>query len=180
MTVRYDACLFVRSVPELMRTTIVATVFASCLLHAGCSDQPPAPAAAPVAAAFDTSIDTRQLMSWIIDPSSKVVFAAVATIVTEQGEEQVQPRTDEEWNTIRNHAAMLLESGNLLLLESRKRSSQVQDQQDWNVKARAMSAAARSAIEATDVKDPEALFTASGDIYQTCTDCHEKYIFTPQ
>jgi cytochrome c556 len=75
---------------------------------------------------------------------------------------------------------MLLESGNLLLLEGRKRSSQVQDQQDWNVKARAMSAAARSAIEATDVKDPEALFTASGDIYQTCTDCHEKYIFTPQ
>ena len=46
--------------------------------------------------------------------------------------------------------------------------------------ARAMSAAARTAIEATDVKDPEALFAASGDIYQSCTDCHEKYIFTAQ
>jgi hypothetical protein len=158
----------------------MAALLASCVLHAGCSDRSSPPAAAPVAAGFDTSIDTRQLMSWVIDPSSKVVFGAVATIVTEQGEENVQPRTDEEWNTIRNNAAMLLESGNLLLLEARARNSQIQDLQDWNAKARAMSAAARTAIEATDVKDPEALFNASGDIYQTCTDCHAKYIFMPQ
>jgi hypothetical protein len=156
----------------------MAALVASCVLHAGCSDRPSAPAAAPVSASFDTSIDTRQLMSWVVDPSSKV-FGAVATIVTEHGEEQVQPRTDDEWNVIRNNAAMLLESGNLLLLEGRARNAQIQDLQDWNAKARAMSVAARTAIEATDVKDPEALFNASGDIYQTCTDCHEKYIFTP-
>lgn len=158
----------------------MAALCAGCLLHAGCSGPSPTPAAPPIAASFDTSIDTRQLMSWVIDPGSKVVFGAVATIVTEQGEEQAQPRTDEEWNTIRNHAAMLLESGNLLLLAGRARSSQVQDLQDWNAKARAMSAAARTAIDATDVKDPEALFNASGEIYQTCTDCHEKYLFTSQ
>ncbi|GFE83394.1 hypothetical protein GCM10011487_53940 [Steroidobacter agaridevorans] len=127
---------------------------------------------------FDTSVDTRQLMNWMIDPSSKVVFGAVATIITEQGEQNVQPHTDEEWNRVRNNAVMVLEAGNLLMLEGRARPSSVQDVADWNAKARAMSAAARTAIEATDVKDPEALFAASGDIYQTCTDCHEKYIFT--
>lgn len=117
-------------------------------------------------------------MNWMIDPSSKVVFGAVATIITEQGEQNVQPHTDEEWNRVRNNAVMVLEAGNLLMLEGRARPSSVQDVADWNAKARAMSAAARTAIEATDVKDPEALFAASGDIYQTCTDCHEKYIFT--
>jgi cytochrome c556 len=55
---------------------------------------------------------------------------------------------------------------------------QAEDWQDWVDKSRALSAAARTAIEATEVKDAEALFTASGDIYQACTDCHEKYIFT--
>lgn len=115
----------------------------------------------------------------MIDPSSKVVFGAVASIITEQGEENVQPHTDEEWNTVRNNAVIVLEAGNLLMLEGRARPSIVQDVADWNAKARAMSAAARTAIEATDVKDPEALFAASGDIYQTCTDCHAKYIFTP-
>jgi hypothetical protein len=158
----------------------MAVLLACCVLHAGCSDPSPAPTATATPASFDTSIDTRQLMSWVIDPSAKVVFGAVATIVTEDGEEHVQPRTDEEWNNIRNHAAMVLESGNLLLLEGRARASQIQDPQDWTAKARAMSAAARTAIEATDVKDPEALFAAAGEIYQTCTDCHSKFIFTPE
>lgn len=115
----------------------------------------------------------------MIDPTAKVVFGAVASIVTEQGEEQIQPRTDDEWNTVRNNAAMVLEAGNLLMLEGRAMSSPVQDVQDWNAKAHAMSVAARAAIEATEAKDAEALFTASGDIYQTCTDCHSKYIFMP-
>lgn len=150
----------------------MAAVLAGCLLQSACADRS--------AVSFDTSIDTRQLMNWMIDPSSKVVFGAVATIITEQGEQNVQPRTDEEWNHVRNNAVMVLEAGNLLMLEGRARPSSVQDVADWNAKARAMSAAARTAIEATDVKDPEALFAASGDIYQSCTDCHEKYIFTAQ
>ncbi|HEY5759110.1 MAG TPA: cytochrome c [Steroidobacter sp.] len=166
-----------------MRTITMAALLAGCLLQSACGNQSPAPAESPKAATgaipFDTSIDTRQLMSWLIDPSSKVVFGAVATIVTEKGEENVQPHTDEEWNTVRNNAVIVLESGNLLMLEGRARNSQITDVADWNAKARAMSAAARTAIEATDVKDPEGLFTASGDIYQACTDCHAKYIFTP-
>ena len=148
----------------------MAAVLAGCLLQSACGDR--------AAVSFDTSIDTRQLMNWMIDPSSKVVFGAAATIITEQGEQNVQPRTDEEWNHVRNNAVMVLEAGNLLMLEGRARPSSVQDVADWNAKARAMSTAARTAIEATDVKDPEALFAASGDIYQSCTDCHEKYIFT--
>jgi hypothetical protein len=160
----------------------MTALLAGCLLQSACGDRSPASASSPEAvtgaASFDTSVDTRQLMNWMIDPSSKVVFGAVATIITEQGEQNVQPRSDEEWNHVRNHAVMVLEAGNLLMLEGRARPSSVQDVADWNAKARAMSAAARTAIEATDVKDPEALFAASGDIYQTCTDCHEKYIFT--
>ncbi len=161
-----------------MYKTTIAVLLLSSLLQAGCGDQPLPPAPTPAAAAFDTSITTKQLMSWITDPSAKVVFAAVATIITEQGEEQVQPRTDEEWNVVRNNAAMVLESGNLLMLEGRAKDLKAEDRDDWRDKSRALSAAARTAIEATEVKDPEALFTASGDIYQACTNCHEKYIFT--
>ena len=163
-----------------MHKTSIAVLLFGSLLQAGCGDRPPASTAAPAStASFDTGITTKQLMSWITDPSAKVVFAAVATIVTEKGEEQIQPRTDEEWNVVRNNAAMVLESGNLLMLEGRAKDLKAEDRNDWLDKSRALSAAARTAIEATDVKDPEALFTASGDIYQACTDCHEKYIFTP-
>lgn len=164
-----------------MRPIIPVACLALALPQLGCSKQPAPKLAEQVApaAAFDTSIDTKQLMRWMIDPTSKVVFGAVASIVTETGEEQIQPRTDEEWNTVRNNAAMVLEAGNLLMLEGRAKNSAIQDAPDWNAKAHSMSVAARAAIEATEAKDPEALFMASGDIYQACTDCHAKYIFTP-
>ena len=163
-----------------MRKTTIAAVVVTALLQTGCNAKPPAPAPLPASATpFDTGIDTKQLMSWVIDPSSKTVFGAVASIITDKGEEQVQPRTDDEWNAVRNSAAIVLESGNLLMIDGRAKNSQIQDAQDSNAKARAMSAAARTAIEATEVKDPEALFVASGDIYQACTDCHAKYIFMP-
>ena len=172
-----------RSAPlnQSMRKTTIAAVLVTALLQTGCNAKPPASAPSPptTATPFDTGIDTKQLMSWVIDPSSKTVFGAVASIITDKGEEQVQPRTDDEWNAVRNSAAIVLESGNLLMIDGRAKNSQIQDAQDWNAKARAMSAAARTAIEATEVKDPEALFVASGDIYQACTDCHAKYIFTP-
>jgi len=162
-----------------MRYIIPLALVTVVSLQAGCNKQPgPPPAAQAKATAFDTSIDTKQLMRWVIDPTSKVVFGAVASIVTDKGEEQIQPRTDEEWNTVRNNAATVLEAGNLLMLEGRAQPESVQDLQDWNAKAHAMSVAARAAIEATEAKDPDALFMASGDIYQACTDCHSKYIFT--
>jgi cytochrome c556 len=52
-------------------------------------------------------------------------------------------------------------------------------------RAKALSDAAGQVLNAVDVKDPEALFTAAGDLYQTCSDCHAQYVFavtptTPQ
>ena len=181
-------CVTIRPAPGFrlhsMRQIFTVLLLASAAALTACDEkQLPAtatPAPADAADAFDTAIDTKHLMSWIIDPSSKVVFGAVASIITEQGEEHIQPRTDEEWNGVRNNAAIVLESGNLLMLDGRAKDPLIQDTADWNAKARAMSVAARTAIEATEAKDPEALFTASGDIYQACTDCHAKYIFASQ
>jgi len=158
-----------------MRKPVVAAVLVTTLLLVGCDRPaaPPQPAATSAGALpFTTTLELKQLMNWVVDPSSRVVFAAVGTIVTEHGEEQVAPKTDEEWNTIRNSAATVLESGNLLMLQGRAR-----DQKEWLARAKAMSDAAAQTLQAIDVKDPEALFTASGDLYQTCSDCHAQYIF---
>jgi hypothetical protein len=143
---------------------------------AGCknADGPPrAGAAQPAAAPFTTRLDLRQLMNWVMDPNAKVVFAAVATIVTEQGEQKVEPKTDAEWSNVRNSAAVILESGNLLMIAERTR-----DQGEWLERARELSTAAQAALEATEVKDPEALFTAAGAVYEACSGCHAQYVFT--
>jgi hypothetical protein len=148
------------------------------LLLAACGRGEP-PTSATIAATSDppgghysTTLDVKQVMNWVMDPNANVVFNAVATIVTEHGEENVEPKTDAEWNTVRNSAAVILEAGNLLMLPGRARP-----EGEWNEKAKALSTAAEAALQATDVKDPEALFAAAGDLYEACSACHARFVF---
>lgn len=137
-----------------------------------CESKAPEPAAPPVSSGPEYHIvaDTKQMMSWILDPSSDVIWGAVGTIVTEEGEKDLRPETDEQWTAIRDAAAMIAESGNLLLMPGRAR-----DQGDWAKHAHDLTKAAQVAMTAAEAKDTESLFTAGGDIYLVCTACHQQY-----
>lgn len=142
------------------------------LFGCGSAQPPAAPASAPPpVATFGSVTDMKQLMNWVIDPAADVVWASVGTIVNLEGTKEIVPRTDEEWAAVRNSAATVAESANLLMLPGRARN-----QDDWMTKARGLSDAAAEALRAAEVKDTEALFDAGGTIYQACSDCHAKYL----
>jgi hypothetical protein len=126
--------------------------------------------AASSGAEFHEVADVKQLMNWILEPSSDVIWDAVGTIVTEEGQKELAPETDEQWTAIRDAAAVVAESGNLLLMPGRAR-----DQGDWAKHAHDLTKTAQAAIAAAEAKDTESLFTAGGDIYLVCTACHEQY-----
>lgn len=142
------------------------------LAVAGCSRPADPVADAPPAAPYVAATDMKQLMSWVMDPSADVVWASVGTIITEGGQEQFAPRTDEEWTAIRNAAAVVAESGNLLMMPGR-----AVNQEDWMAKSRALIDTATIVIRAAEAKDAEALFTAGSDMYLACSACHAGYVF---
>lgn len=147
-------------------------LFSSALALCGCGGAEPPPAApVPPATQFNIVTDMKQLMSWVIDPATDVVWASVATIITKEGRQEIAPRTEEEWSAVRNSAATLAESANLLMLPGR-----ALNQDDWLLKARALSVAATQAVRAAEAKNSEALFDAGGVIYQACSDCHARYL----
>jgi len=150
-----------------------AVVPLCAILLAGCTASDPPPAAAPAASAppFHTALTTKQLMTWIIDPNATAIWNSVGSVVTDQGTEEHHPRTDEEWATFRNAAAMLVESGNLLMLEDR-----AVDKDQWMSTARGMADAAATVLDAAEAKDVEAFFDAGGALYESCTACHSKYL----
>jgi len=119
------------------------------------------------------TLDMKELMGWVVDPNAAVVFAAVGTNVTKDGEEKIAPKNDAEWNKVRNSAAVVLESANLLMIGDRAR-----DKDEWPKHVEEFAAATAKVMKAIDVKDTDEYFTASGDLYQACTDCHSKYIFS--
>ena len=146
--------------------TVQRLIPLSMLLIIGCSAPPPPPAPPPFAAV----VDFKQLMQWIIDPAADVIWDSVQSIITVSGTKEIAPQTDEQWAAVRNSAATLAESGNLLMMEGRAR-----DNKEWMTAARRLSTAADHAIKAAEAKKVDVLFTAGEEIYHACDGCHLRY-----
>jgi hypothetical protein len=131
---------------------------------AGCSPTPPPPAT------FAAVVEFKQLMGWVIDPAADVIWDSVQSIMTISGTKEIAPQTDEQWAAVRNAAATLAESSNLLMMEGRAR-----DNAGWMSAARRLRVTATQAIKAAEAKDAAAVFAAGGEIYSACKACHEKY-----
>jgi hypothetical protein len=128
-----------------------------------CSTAPPPPPYRPVA-------DIKTLMASIMEPAAEVYWDAVGIVVDDKGEHQIEPKTAEEWDAVRNAAYMVAESGNLLMMPSRAK-----DGGEWMTASQLMIEAAQKAIRAAEARDKEAVFSVGADVYDACTNCHSKY-----
>ena len=136
---------------------------AGVVLAAGCGGPEPPP--------FKPLADNKMLMTAIVDPSADIVWDAVKTIDTKDGTEEIRPTTEEQWTAVRNAAITLAESGNLLMMVPRAK-----DGDAWMKMAQQLIDTSEAAIRAADAKSPERLFTVGGDIYESCSACHQKYM----
>ena len=151
----------------LKAVTLMLPGLLGVLFAAGCGQSPPP---APVAPPYNTMLSMKQLMEYVIDPAVDEVWDSVAIIITEKGENQKAPKTDEEWAKVRNGAATVQEAGNLLMMKGR-----VRDDKQWMAMAKRMSDAANIALKAAEKKDVAALFDSGATIYNACSACHAAY-----
>jgi hypothetical protein len=157
------------NVAKIVAVTLLCAAVIGCDRSDGPAKDAVATAATP--SGLQLKATTAQLMNHILDPQSDIVWAAVGSIVTKDGEEQLAPKNDEEWNVVRNAARVVAESSNLLLLAPHSR-----DQNDWATFTKKTIEEANRCVEAAEAKDLEMLFTAGGDLYLACTACHAKYV----
>ena len=109
-------------------------------------------------------------MEWVIDPNADVVWDSVKSISNAKGTTEIYPRTDAQWEAVRNSAATLVETGNLLMVEGRAK-----DDKQWIAYSQRLSRTAEVALKAAQDKNKDALFDAGGNIYNACRACHDKY-----
>jgi hypothetical protein len=128
----------------------------------------PAGAAAPP---FRVVLDMHALMDRVIDPAADVIWESAGTVVTLEGERDLAPTTDEGWSAVQNAAALLAESGNLLLVPARVRPGA-----EWARFSVELSQAGERAMAAAEARDGAALFEIGAELYQICLGCHVRYI----
>ena len=169
--------------------SVVATV-------TGCSKQ--SEAVTPAAAAaqrFRPVATVQDIMQSIIDPNIDPVWDSVATISTTKGTIEKAPKTDAEWKAVRQHALVVVEASNLLLIEGRQVATpgaststsavelspaEVQKgialhRADFDKNANALHDAAVQVLQAIDAKRADQLVDAGGRVDQACESCHAQF-----
>lgn len=141
---------------------VLLAIAMSTMMMMGCGGPAPVP--------YKPIADTKVLMQSIVEPAAEVVWDAVGTIITLEGREEIQPASQEEWDTIRHQAVTLAEAGNLLMMPPR-----AQDGGDWMTLSSLLVDKGTEAIRAAEARDPERLFAVGSDIYDACNACHAKY-----
>jgi hypothetical protein len=139
-------------------------VLAGALLWSGCKAPPPPPPP------FKPVADMKQLMTSVVDPAADVIWGSVGTIVNAAGTIEKAPKTDEEWAAVRNSAYVLTESGNLLMIGNRPK-----DTGEWIRFSQELIDVGVRTIKAAEARNKDAIFEVGGEIYNVCSNCHEKY-----
>lgn len=114
--------------------------------------------------------DVKQLMHSVLEPAADEYWDGVSTTIDEAGITDFAPETTEEWDALVNHAYVIAESGNLLMLGARPK-----DGGDWMKYSRALVDTGEKAIRAAESHSPANVFTAGADVYDVCTNCHATY-----
>lgn len=137
----------------------------SALLLTACAREP-----VPVATPFEIVTDVHHTMELILDPAADKIWDSAGFVITEAGEQDLSPTTDEGWHDVESAAAVVAETGNLLLMPGRSEGA------DWDTYSVGLREAGKLAMQAALDQDAEALFDAGGNIYQVCKACHSQYL----
>jgi len=137
----------------------------------------------------------KDIMHSMVNPGGGFVFESVPFIADEHGIREKAPRTDAEWDEVRQRLVVLREAPNLLTTEGRRaarprdrsKNHQVEDEPeevqklldagrpDFIRRARRLQDAASVAMKAVDAKDKDALLLALDGIDKACESCHLHY-----
>jgi hypothetical protein len=114
--------------------------------------------------------DLPTLMSAIVDPAADFYWDAVGWIVDSTGTEFIRPQSPEAWDSVRNAAFVVAESGNLMMMQGR-----AIDEEAYSTFALAMVTVGQRAIEVAEARDEMGVFDVGAEMYAVCTGCHATY-----
>ena len=117
------------------------------------------------------SFDVLGIMEHVLYPSAAIVWRNAGFVITSEGEEDLSPTTEEGWHNVEDHAAMVMETANLLLLPGRG-----PEEAEWRAFSKDLVRTGKLAFDAAHNRDAKALFDAGGEMYQTCLACHNQYL----
>jgi hypothetical protein len=129
-------------------------------LLAACNQGPPRP---------EKTI--QQFMAEDVQTTAEVYWNAVQYISDEEGEHEIFPRTDEEWQRVGDAARRLGGFGEVLKTPGYAEGRG----DDWIEISNSLIEVSKLAEQAAAEKDADKVFEVGGTVYSVCAACHQVY-----
>jgi cytochrome c556 len=149
---------------------------------------------------FIADITIAEIMESMVMPAAQVLWDAVGVDVTEKGEIQTKPETDEDWAKVRAAAITLAEAANTMIVSGRRAAPAGETPEEgsgeltpaevealiatqrpaWVGYANVLHASAIQALAAVDARDTDAISEVGGTIDEACEACHVQFWYPDQ
>jgi hypothetical protein len=183
-----------------MKSSISLVAAAALLCLVGCTKEDTATPAKPAGVPdppVQITATIQDLMDAEIDPAADFLWGSVGFVSTRDGTEDKRPRTDKDWDTVRNQAIILIEATNLLVLPGRivatagskldpSEVAGIEDPRDIQKAidanrtgfigyAHGLYDAAAEILKAIDAKDVARMDAAGEKLDAACEACHRAF-----
>jgi hypothetical protein len=183
-----------------MKLSTSFVIAAALLCLAACTKEDTAAPAKPVGASdspIRITATIQDLMDAEIDPAADFLWGSVGFVSTRDGTEDKRPRTDKDWDIVRNQAIILIEATNLLVLPGRivatagskldpSEVAGIEDPKDIQKAidanqtgfigyAHGLYDAAAEILKAIDAKDVARMDAAGEKLDAACEACHRAF-----
>jgi hypothetical protein len=118
---------------------------------------------------YEPYVDMKTFMEHVLTPAAKTVWRVNGVVIDANGEHDLAPRTDADWEEVVSGAATLAEATNALMIPQRALDAQ------WNVYAKKLADAANKAYVAAEAHDLKSISQVSDQLDGICAACHRHY-----
>ncbi len=142
--------------------------FSTATLIAGALASPSIGADAPTPP-FHPYVDMKTFMEHVLTPAATIIWRVNGVVIDQQGEHDLSPKSDADWEQIVSGAATLAEATNALMIPQRARD------QNWNFYAKNLAEVANKAYVAAEAHDLKSISEVSDQLDGICAACHRHY-----
>ena len=123
----------------------------------------------PQTSPFQAHVDMQTFMEHVLSPAAAIIFKVDGVVIDKDGEHDLSPKSDADWEQIVSGAATLAEATNALMIPERVRD------QAWNPYVRKLADAANKAYRAAEAHDLKSISEVSDQLDGICAACHRHY-----
>ena len=123
----------------------------------------------PAMPPFQPRVDMKTFMEHVLTPASSAIWSVNGIIIDKNGEHDLSPKSDDDWEKLVSAAATLAEASNALMIPQRALDG------EWNKYVKNLGDAAEKAYRAAEAHDLKAISDVSDKLDGICVSCHRHY-----